>query len=235
MNNDENQYVNFANGYTERLLRLQKIDQNLSSIYGASWHKHSLNTMRVESLARLLYLNDLYKKIIDVPGVICEFGVRYGASLAALVNLRSIYEPFNVSRTVHGFDTFHGLQDTSSTDGNLAKNGDFSVPKNFEETLKEILELLEADAPMSHVSKFELIKGNAIEKIDIWLDENPHAIISMAIFDMDIYKPTKIVLQKILPRLTKGSLIVFDELNYKDFPGETVALQEVMGFGNVRL
>jgi hypothetical protein len=50
----------------------------------------------------------------------------------------------------------------------------------------------------------------------------------MAIFDMDIYKPTKDVLEKIIPRLVKGSLLVFDELNFKAFPGETIAVNEVL-------
>ena len=39
----------------------------------------------------------------------------------------------------------------------------------------------------------------------------------MAIFDMDIYKPTKDALNAIKSRFTKGSVLVFDELNCKEF------------------
>ncbi len=85
--------------------------------YGPYWHRHSVNTMRVEALARLIYYHNLYLKIIEVPGVICEFGVQYGATLSTLINLRSIYEPFNYSRIVYGFDTFEGLKNVSSDDG----------------------------------------------------------------------------------------------------------------------
>lgn len=35
----------------------------------------------------------------------------------------------------------------------------------------------------------------------------------------------------ILPHLTKGSVIGFDELNFHAFPGETLALKEVLGLG----
>ena len=42
-------------------------------------------------------------------------------------------------------------------------------------------------------------------------------------------------LTQILPRLTKGSLLVFDELNCRHFPGETQAVQEVVGLGELRL
>jgi hypothetical protein len=52
---------------------------------------------------------------------------------------------------------------------------------------------------------------------------------------MDIYRPTKAALEMILPRLTKGSMLVFDELNCEFFPGETQALAEVLGLGNLRL
>ena len=57
----------------------------------------------------------------------------------------------------------------------------------------------------------------------------------MAIFDMDIYKPTKEALKAIKPKLIKGSLLVFDELNCSEFPGETKALAEVLELNNLKL
>ena len=38
-----------------------------------------------------------------------EFGVRWGQNLITLNNLRGIYEPFNHSRKIIGFDTFEGF------------------------------------------------------------------------------------------------------------------------------
>jgi hypothetical protein len=80
-----------------------------------------------------------------------------------------------------------------------------------------------------------LIKGDASDSVPNWINENPHAIVAMAIFDMDIYKPTRNALEAILPRLTKGSILVFDELNCPEFPGETEALNDVLGLNNLRL
>ena len=68
-----------------------------------------------------------------------------------------------------------------------------------------------------------------------WVDDNPHAIVAMAIFDMDIYKPTRDALEAIKPRLTKGSIIVFDELNCPRFPGETQALADVLDLNELKL
>jgi hypothetical protein len=233
--NQSGELVSRSLEYSKRLQRLNEIAVELLPSYGPYWHRHSVVTMRVEALARMLYYNSLYTKIINVPGVICEFGVQWGATLSQLINLRSIHEPFNYSRSIYGFDTFSGLKQVTQKDGILANEGDYSVVNKYEETLDEILSLLEADSPMNHLKKFELIKGDACLTIDTWLEKNPHAIISMAIFDMDIYEPTKVVLAKILPRLTKGSLLVFDELNYAAFPGETLAVNEVLGLNNIRL
>jgi hypothetical protein len=57
----------------------------------------------------------------------------------------------------------------------------------------------------------------------------------MAYFDFDLFTPTKACLEKLIPRLTKGSVIVFDELNCPEFPGETLALQQILGTQNISL
>ena len=59
-------------------------------------------------------------------------------------------------------------------------------------------------------------------------NKNPQTIIALAWFDFDIYQPTKKCLELIQPHLVKGSVIGFDQLNYDVFPGETVALKEVL-------
>ena len=41
-------------------------------------------------LTKILFANDLYQKIIDINGVIMEFGVRWGHNLALYESLRGI-------------------------------------------------------------------------------------------------------------------------------------------------
>ena len=230
------------NEVTTKSLNSKEVDEKLFHHmvdhlpkFGENWPRHSLIGLKVESLARVLYYGNLYQKIIDVPGVICEFGVQWGATLVQLINLRSIYEPFNVSRTIVGFDTFEGFVDVDQKDGGGVSIGDYSSTENYFSTLNSILGLHENTAPLSHIKKYEIVKGDAGVTVIDWLKKNPHAIISMAIFDMDLYRPTYQVLNLIKDRLTKGSLIVFDELNCKYFPGETVALREFIGTNNLRL
>jgi hypothetical protein len=215
--------------------RLLDLTQLLLPQYGGNWGIHSLVTLNRRALSRIIYYHELYQKIITVPGVICEFGVQWGATLSLLLNLRGMYEPYNVSRKIFGFDTFEGFSTVGSNDGKFAKVGDYKSLPNFDRLLHEILLIHEMFCPVNHIKKYELIKGDASQTIDNWLRDNPHAIVSMAIFDMDVYEPTKEVLQKIIPRLTKGSLLVFDELNCQNFPGETTAVQEVLGLNNLTL
>ncbi len=202
---------------------------------GENWALHCLPILKRNSLARLIYLNDLYQRILPVPGVICEFGVQWGATLSTLLNLRALYEPYNHSRMVYGFDTFNGLSGTSDIDGNSVKDGDYAAAHSYEGTLQSILQYHESICPFPEKRKFELVVGDVRETVDSWLEENSHAIIALAIFDMDIYEPTKIVLERIQHRLVKGSILVFDEANAPDFPGETLAVQHVLGLKNIRL
>jgi hypothetical protein len=155
--------------------------------------------------------------------------------MTTLCNLRGIYEPFNHSRRICGFDTFSGFAGVDAADGKYSSDGDYSTSSNYEEELETILSLHESFSPISQIKKFDLVKGDVVETLPVWLDSNPHAIVAMAIFDMDIYKPTRAALELIVPRLTKGSLLVFDELNCPHFPGETQAVNEVLSLNNLRL
>lgn len=185
--------------------------------------------LRRPSLSRILYIHDLYQKIINVHGVIMEFGVRWGQNLALYETFRGIYEPYNYNRKIVGFDTFSGFIDVGPEDGGYVQAGDYSVSDNYELQLEEILNFHEMESPLSHIKKYELIKGDASETVSKYLKEHPETIISLAYFDFDLYKPTRDCLEAIMEHTTKGTILAFDELNYSKFPGETQALKEVIG------
>jgi len=190
-----------------------------------------------KNLSRILFMNHVYKKIVDVQGVVFEFGTRWGQNVALFSALRGIYEPFNRHRKIVAFDTFEGFPDIDEKDGtsSMMVPGMLSLTKDYEKYLEKILSNIEQDNPLSHLKKFELRKGDAVFEIDSYLEENPETIVSLAYFDFDLYKPTKKCLEAIKNRLTKGSVVCFDELNDPDSPGETLALMDVFGLQNVTL
>jgi hypothetical protein len=190
-----------------------------------------------KALSRVLFFHEIYKKISHTHGVVMEFGVRWGQTLSLLAALRGIYEPFNRHRKIIGFDTFSGFKGMSAKDGALCKtvDGSFSVSENYEKYLEQILGLQEALNPIPHLKKFELVSGDGMETVPAYLKRQPETLISLAIFDFDIYQPTKAALEAIKPHLFKGSVLVFDELCDDIFPGETVALREVFDVTNLRI
>lgn len=188
-------------------------------------------------LKRFLFFDSLYKQFVTVPGVIVEFGCRWGQNLATLQSLRAIYEPYNYLRKIVGFDTFSGLHGVSEKDGHedFATDGAYGTAKEYESYLKNLLALKETQSPVGSMEKFELVKGDASVTFEQYLRQHPETIVSFAYFDMDIYEPTAQCLRLLKSHLTKGSVVGFDELNFPEFPGETLAVQEVIGLNSVRL
>jgi len=189
-----------------------------------------------QSLSRIMYMYELYKKIINVHGIIVEFGVRWGQNLALFQNFRAMFEPYNYTRKIVGFDTFSGFPNVSHKDiTNKHSSGDMYVAEQYEDYLEKLLQAHENNSPVPNVKKFEICKGDAIVTFKQYLDRNPETIIALAYFDFDLYEPTKVCLELCKDRLTKGSIIGFDELNHPNWPGETIAVQEILGLNNIRL
>ena len=191
-------------------------------------------------LSRILLMNDLYRKVIDVPGSILEFGVRWGQNMALFSAFRGMYEPYNYARKVIGFDTFKGFPSVTPEDFNeqghaKVKVGDYGVAQDWKKNLEDILSCHEELSPLPHIRKWELVEGDATRTFSEYVQKHPELIVALAYFDFDIYAPTKVCLELLLPRLTKGSVVVFDELHCSEFPGETIAVQEIIGIHNIAL
>jgi hypothetical protein len=156
-----------------------------------------------ENFAKILFINEIYKKILDVPRIVIEFGVRWGHNLAVLDNLRDIYEPYNKLRKIVGFDTFEGFTSISAEDGlaEPVKEGSYNVTENYVSYLDELLSTRE-----NKKQKHELVTGNAIYTLKDYLLANRETLIALAYFDFDLYKPTKECLKIIAPYLSKGSI-----------------------------
>lgn len=191
-----------------------------------------------KNLSRILFLNHIYQQIVDVHGVVLEFGTRWGQNLSLFAALRGIYEPFNRMRRIVGFDTFSGFPHISGKDNKkcrIIRKGGLSCTDNYVEYLTRVMQYQEQDNPLSHIKKFDIRVGDAGKEIKKYLKEFPETIVALAFFDFDLYRPTKACLEAIRGHLVKGSILAFDELSDHDSPGETLALKEVFGLNNVRL
>ena len=103
----------------------------------------------------------------------------------------------------------------------------FKEKYNTYEDLKLAIKNFDSDRFLNKKEKIELVKGDANVTIPRFIKKNKHLVISLLWLDFDIYKPTKTALNFFIPKMAKGSLVVFDELNNPMWPGETTAFFEL--------
>ena len=189
------------------------------------------------SFSRMIFMHELYKSILNSHGVIMEFGTRWGQNLALFTTLRNIYEPYNTSRKIIGFDTFEGFPSVSEKDGDseTVEIGRLAVTLNYEEYLHEVLMNQEQLGPRSEIKKHKIVKGNVMDTLPEYLSKHPETIISLAYLDLTLYEPTKKCLELIRPHLAKNSIVAFDELTLEEYPGETIALIEEWGLSDYEI
>lgn len=190
-----------------------------------------------QTMATFLFKYELFKKIVHVHGSIVECGVAYGAGFMSFLQFSSILEPINYTRKIIGFDTFEGfpgisIQDDKSADEHCRKGG--MAVQSYHE-IQRCVDVCDMNRPIGHITKAEMVKGNATKTIPKYVAENPHLVVSLLYLDFDIYEPTVVALKEFLPRMPKGAIIAFDELNHPEWPGETMAVCEEVGINNLRL
>jgi len=70
----------------------------------------------------------------------------------------------------------------------------------------------------------ELVEGDVTKTLPQYIKEHPEFKISLLNLDVDIYEPSKVILQELYPRVVKGGVIILDD--YGIFPGETTAVDD---------
>jgi Macrocin-O-methyltransferase (TylF) len=190
-----------------------------------------------QSLSLFLAKHELFKLAEPVHGHIIECGVFLGAGLMTWANFSAIYEPYNHIRRVVGFDTFAGFPDLSAKDaiGSTIYSKPQGLAADSFDDITECIRLYDLNRPIGHIPRVELVKGDASATIPAYVTKNQHLVVAMLYLDFDIYEPTKVAIDSFLPRMPKGSIIAFDELNQLAWPGETLAALEAIGLRNLRL
>jgi hypothetical protein len=153
--NEKGEFTGYRNdNQLNRDAEFKDIAMNLIDQSGDNWAMHGLSILKRNSIARILYYDHIYRKQMDIPGVICEFGVHWGGGISTLLNLKGMLEPYNHARHIYGFDTFEGFASVDQKDGDQAKTGDYSSTENFEDTLDKILDYHQSIAPFPEVPKY---------------------------------------------------------------------------------
>jgi hypothetical protein len=193
--------------------------------------------VRRQNLTRFLALYELFKLVLPVKGSIVECGVNHGFGTLTWAKLSAILEPVNLTRRIYGFDTFSGFPSVSAKDRSSSSDH-VKVGDLYADSHDEILELAainDSTRFLGHVPKVKLIKGDACNTIPQFIQESPHVMVSLLYMDFDLYEPTRVALEHFLPRMPKGAIIAFDELDNPLWPGETLAMLEVLDRYKLRI
>ena len=184
-------------------------------------------TSPVNRMGKQLAQYELYKKIVNIPGEVLEFGVYKGASIIRFSTYRELLEN-TYSRKIIGFDIFGEFPKTDNDDDNkfiqrFEEQGGNGISK----------EALEDFIKHKNINNIELIKGNIFDTLDEFLEKNKQIKISLLHLDLDVYKPTKFILEKLYERMVPGGIIVFDD--YGTVKGATDAIDEFLKEKNKKI
>lgn len=190
-----------------------------------------------QAIAKFLVRYEIFKRILPVNGSIIECGVLHGGGILAFAKFSSLLEPANHVRKIIGFDTFEGFPSISDADrkGDSAHLKVKGLTGSAMDDVSRAVALYDMNRPLAHIPKVELVKGDLVQTAPQYVAENPHLVVSLLYLDVDLYDPTRAALEAFLPRMPKGAVVVFDQLNARIFPGETQAVDEVLGLRNLRI
>lgn len=176
-------------------------------------------------LAKMLAHYELYKSITHLPGHIVECGVYKGASLIRFGTFREILEnPY--SRKIIGFDAFGAFPKQNETI-------DQKFVDRFEEAGGHGISVDELKKVLDYkgFKNYELIQGNILDTLPQYVEAHPELKISLLHIDVDVYKPSIVILNHLFDRIVKNGLVLFDD--YGTVAGETRAIDEFFVGKNV--
>jgi len=218
----------------------ESLNKNIFEANPCSWESKIQNFpkyVRRQNITRFLALFELFKRILPVKGSIIECGVNQGFGLMSWAKFSAILEPVNLTRRIYGFDTFEGFPSVGSKDRSASsmhvRKGDLRADAYDE--LMQLIQVYDSTRFLGHINKVSLVRGDATQTIPSFVDDNPHLLVSLLFMDFDLYEPTKAALDAFLPRMPKGAVLAFDELDNPLWPGETLAMLEVHAKRKLRI
>jgi len=190
-----------------------------------------------QHLARLLYCYYLYSLSREVFGDVFVMGVRWGFEMIAFNNIKAMLDPYAYDKAIVGFDTFEGFSSIGEKDGTneVIADGAYGVTEEYSGTLSKIIRAHQDNAPRSHLTRCEIVKGDIVNTLNQYLAEKPQTIVSLLYIDLDLYEPTKKSIELLYDRIPAGGILCFDQLNHKIFQGETRAFIESLGLSSSRV
>jgi len=193
------------------------------------WQNFQIYARRIH-LKRFLAHYEYFRMAVELPGDIVELGVYRGASLMSWANFLEIRNMGDRQKQVFGFDNFRGISSLDEKDGKQ----DTRVEKilggydstNFRESLEDAIAIYDKDRFIPYKRRVILVVGDIEETVPRFVKDNPGLRICLLHFDCDTYRPTKVGLETLWPRVVPGGVVLFDEYGIRPWEGESKAVDE---------
>lgn len=198
-----------------------KINQNL--IYNQFLKKTNVNRLQ-----KILAKYELFKKVINIPGDICECGVFKGSGIFTWVKLMMIFKPNNDFKVV-GFDLFGKKKEKLNFKYKVDKK--VQAWHNFGTINPNELKKICEDWGFKNL---KLYPGDVKKTTKKYAKENFGSRISLLYLDVDNYDGTLAILKNLYSKMAKGGIIVFDEYGFKGH-GESEAIDKFFKNKKVKL
>ena len=183
-------------------------------------------------ILKLLDHYEIYKKILNVKGDIIECGVFKGASLIRFLTFRDLIEKKD-KRKVIGFDAFgkfpHPNKDykNNKADKIFAKRHDDNIGLGIN------MNLLKKYLKKKKITNYKLVKGDVLKTLPNYLKKNKKSKIALLHLDLDVYEPTRFVLNNLYKYISKNGIILLDD--YSHIQGATLAVDEFIKIKKLKI
>lgn len=178
-------------------------------------------------LGKIIAHYELFKMAQGLPGALVECGVFKGASFVRFAGFRNLFG--QSEQKVIGFDTFGAFPaSTLEEDKEHIKQwvdnaGEQSISRD------QLLEVMRR----KEIDNAELVEGDVVETVPLYVKEHPDLQIALLNLDTDIYDPAVTILEHFWPRIVPGGVLILDDYNV--FPGETKAVDHYFKDTHVKI
>ena len=185
--------------------------------------------MNKERFSKLLIHYEIFKKIKKIKGSIVECGVFKGTSLSRFAMIRELIGDPKKNKLV-AFDVFS--DDFPNTNYKNEKKQRLHWIKTAGGSSIGITQL-DKIFKKKMINNYELVKGDVLKTIPIYLKNNPNFKISLLNVDIDFVETTECVLNNFYDKVSKGGIVLFD--NYEGigtggtfYKGETETINKFL-------
>jgi hypothetical protein len=163
---------------------------------------------------------DLYRRSLGLPGEIIELGVFKGVSLSCFIKFRELFE-HSYARKIIAFDVFGNFPDAQYVDDAAARDAFIAQAGSQGISLEDLSALLE---DLQLAQNVEMVKGDVLDTLPNYVEQNPALKISLLHIDVDLYEPTKAGLEVLFDRVVRGGIVILDD--YGAFAGANKAIDD---------